>query len=139
MRCYSRRMKTRGGFRYALDPVCLAACLAYALNRWWWKPDAGPGFMHDHFNDVLLIPAGLPLVLWLQRALGVRKMDAPPTFSEVALHALVWALIAEGIGPWLVHHGTADWRDVAAYLVGAAGGYILWRIKNPLASRREGS
>ena len=48
-------------FRYAFDPLCMGACALYALNRFLIKPYVGPGFFHSHFNDVLLIPAALPL------------------------------------------------------------------------------
>ena len=119
---------TMGGFRYWRDPVCLAACAAYGANRWLLKPLFAMGpFMRGHFNDLFLIPAALPLVLWLQRRLGWRTHDAQPTGWEIILHLAVWAFIAEGAGPWLTHHGTADRWDVVAYSVGAAACYVLWR------------
>jgi hypothetical protein len=37
-------------FRYALDPLCLSACLCYAINRWLIKPVCTWPFLHDHFN-----------------------------------------------------------------------------------------
>lgn len=123
-------------FRYAADPLAGLAMLAYGVNRWLIKPHAGPGFLHDHFNDLWLIPAALPLVLWLQRRLGWRPDDAPPTWSEIALHLTVWAVICEGIGPLLVAHATADWRDVAAYLVGALVAGTWWN-RDQLALRRS--
>ena len=117
-----------GGFRYWRDPVCLAACAAYGVNRWLLKPFLAMGpFMCGHFNDLFLIPAALPLVLWLQRRLGWRTHDATPTGGEIALHLAVWAFIAEGAGPWLTHRGTADWWDVVAYTAGAGACYVLWR------------
>ena len=119
-----------GGFRYWRDPVCLAACAAYGANRWLLKPFFALGpFMRGHFNDLLLTPAALPIVLWLHRRLGWRTHDAPPTGSEIILHLAVWAFIAEGAGPWLTHRGTADLWDVAAYSAGAAVCYVLWRSR----------
>ncbi len=120
-------------FRYWREPVCLAACVAYAANRWLLKPfiAAGP-FIHGHFADLLLIPAALPLVLWLQRRLGWRTHDGPPGAGEVILHLAVWAVIAEVAGPLITHKGTADWRDVAAYCAGAAVCYVWWtRVEIP--------
>ena len=100
------------------------------MNRWLLKPHFTMGamgpFMRGQFNDCLLIPAALPLVLWLQRRLGLRTHDGVPTGGEILLHLAVWAFIAEGAGPWLTHHGTADWRDVIAYSAGAAACYVLW-------------
>jgi hypothetical protein len=120
-------------FRYWREPVCLAACAAYAANRWLLKPffAAGP-FMHGHFADMLLIPAALPLVLWLQRRLGWRVHDGPPGAGEVILHLAVWSFVAEIAGPLLTHRGTADWLDVAAYFSGAAACYVCWtRVEIP--------
>ena len=125
-------------FRYWRDPLCIAACAAYAVNRWLLKPHFALGpFMRGHFNDCLLIPAALPLVLWLQRRLSLRTHDAPPTGGEILLHLAVWAFIAEGAGPWLTHRGTADWWDVAAYSAGAAACYVFWRGREiPCRGRR---
>lgn len=95
--------------------------------------------MGGHFNDLFLIPAALPLVLYVQRQFGWRTHDAPPGAAEIVLHLAVWAFIAEGAGPFLTHHGTADWRDVVAYSFGAALCYILWHVKKCLASHVESS
>lgn len=116
------------GFRYWRDPLCLAACAAYAVNRWLLKPHLPLGpFMRGHFADCLLIPAALPLVLWLQRRLGLRTHDGFPALGEILLHLALWAFIAEGAGPYLTHHGTADWWDVAAYSAGAAASCLWWK------------
>ena len=125
-------------FRYWRDPACLAACAAYALNRWLLKPHFAMGpFMRGHFADCLLIPAALPLVLWLQRRLGLRTHDGTPTSGEIFLHLAIWAFIAEGAGPFLTRRGTADWWDVAAYSAGAAACYVLWRWRKiPCRGRR---
>ena len=116
-----------GRFRYARDPLCVFACGLYALNRWVLKP-ALPSwaFLHRHLNDVLLIPAALPLVLWLHRQLGLRGHDEPPSVGEIAGHCAVWAFIAEGLGPWWLHRGTADGWDVLAYAAGAFLSYVWW-------------
>ena len=127
-------------FQYWRDPLCIAACTAYAVNRWLLKPHFAMGpFMRGHFADCLLIPAALPLVLWIQRRLGLRTHDGMPDGGEIFLHLAVWAFIAEGIGPWLTHHGTADWWDVASYFGGAAVCYVLWHGEKSLAARREPS
>lgn len=114
-------------FRYAFDPVCVSACALYALNRFVIKPHAGPGFFHSHFNDVLLIPAALPFLLGAYRVMGWRREDAVPTWSEVAAHTVLWAVICEGVGPLILrHYGTADWLDVVAYAVGAVIAWMIW-------------
>ena len=126
------------GFRYWRDPICLAACAAYAVNRWLLRPHFALGpFMRGHFNDCLLIPAALPLVLWLQRRLGLRTHDGRPTGGEILLHLAIWAFIAEGAGPWLTHHGTADWWDVAAYSAGAAACSVFWHWREIACGARR--
>jgi len=113
-------------FGYWRDPLAVASVLLYAINRWALKPWVHHGFWHDHFNDLLLIPAALPLVLWLQRRLKLRLHDRPPTWPEIALHLVVWTAICEWIGPRFYHHATADWRDVAAYTAGAIAAGLWW-------------
>ena len=111
--------------------MCLAAMGLYALNRWCLKPRLGAGFFHDQFNDLLLIPAGLPWVLWTHARCGWRQGDPPPTAREICAHTALWSLVCEGIAPRLIAHGTADWRDVAAYVAGAWFAWLWW-------NRREG-
>ncbi|GAB5561988.1 MAG: hypothetical protein SynsKO_36350 [Synoicihabitans sp.] len=118
-------------FAYGRDPLCLVAIGLYALNRWGVKPQLDVRFLHDHFNDVLLIPAALPLVLWLQRKLGWRDHDGRPDAKEIALHLVVWGLIAEVSGPYLFDHATGDWRDLVAYTVGALLAGIWWQAMSP--------
>lgn len=121
-------------FGYWRDPVGLAAAAAYALNRWlvplawqaaWWR---------GHFADVLLIPAGLPWWLWLEKGLGWRGHDTPPRWSEIAFLFVVWSAAAELIGPHLFRHATADAWDVVAYAAGAVAAGVLWR---PREGRHE--
>jgi hypothetical protein len=101
-------------FRYGGDALCICACAAYAANTW-LIPEAWRGaFLRDHFNDVLLIPAALPLVLWLQRRLGLRMNDDPPRWVEVALAVGLWSIAAEIVAPLLFAGSTADWRDAVA-------------------------
>jgi hypothetical protein len=114
-------------FRYALDPLCLVACGLYVLNRAWLRGHVGGEFLQGQFNDLLLIPAALPLVLWVQRRLGVRATDEHPRWHEVALHLAVWAFTAEWLMPHMTTRATGDWRDVVAYTVGAAIAGVWWQ------------
>jgi hypothetical protein len=115
-------------FGYGRDPLCLAACALYALNRFWLRAHIGGPFLTGYFNDLLLIPAALPLLLWAQRRLGVRETDAQPRWTEIGLHLAVWAFIAEVIMPRLSAHATGDWRDVVAYGVGAVAAGCWWQM-----------
>ncbi|HEX2861882.1 MAG TPA: class I SAM-dependent methyltransferase [Lacunisphaera sp.] len=115
-------------FRYALDPLCVAACAAYAVGRWVVQPRAAPGFWHDQFTDCLLIPAALPLLLWVYRRLGLRADDRWPSSREVALAFAIWAVATEGIAPLLFSHATGDWRDILAYATGAVVAGVWWAL-----------
>lgn len=115
-------------FGYARDRLCLAACAGYACNRW-LLPLAWKGwFLHGYFSDVLLIPAALPLVLWVQRRLGLRPADTRPAWREILLHLAVWAVTAELIAPHLFARATGDAWDVAAYTGGALLSGLLWQL-----------
>jgi hypothetical protein len=125
-------------FRYAFDPLCVGACAFYALNRWALKPHWHSGFLHSHFNDLLFIPAALPPVLWLQRRLGLRAQNTPPDAGEIALHFVVWSVMAEIVAPHFVR-ATGDWRDVCAYAVGALAAWAWWNSAALFSSRENGA
>lgn len=127
-------------FAYGRDPLCLIAMGSYVINRWALKPAVDIPFLENHFNDLLLIPAALPLILWVQRKLNWRTDDRFPSLSEISLHLIMWSLIAEGAGPHLFAHATADWRDLVAYTAGAILSGLWWHHsaakspKNPSTS-----
>jgi hypothetical protein len=121
-------------FGYLRDPLFLLSSAAYALNRWVLKPRIPSPFLHDHFDDLLLIPAALPVMLALQRVLGLRKHDRVPSASEVLMHWAVWSLVCEWIGPFYFHLGVADIWDVVAYGAGAVAAYFWWN-RSILTSR----
>ena len=114
-------------FAYAADPLCLIACILYAVNRWWFAEKIGGSFFNGYFTDILLIPAALPVALWLQRRLGCRTHDRFPKWNEIALHLVVWSVTAEALIPRLLSHATGDWWDIAAYAGGALVAGICWR------------
>jgi ubiquinone/menaquinone biosynthesis C-methylase UbiE len=113
-------------FRYALDPLCLSACVLYAINRWLVEPVCSWPFLHQHFGDVLLIPAALPPILGLQRWAGLRNHDRAPTTSEIFGHLLIWSLVAEALGPRLFSWTVGDVLDVLAYALGALIAGAWW-------------
>lgn len=124
-------------FRYARDPLCVGACLLYALNRWLVLPRIASPFLHGQFADLLLIPAALPVVLWLQRRLGLRPHDHPPLWREITSHFLVWSVLFEAVGPHILP-ATADLLDVAAYAAGALASGFWWNRPAPPAAFRDG-
>ena len=89
-------------FGFVFDPLFLICCALYATNRWWIKPHFHSAFFHNWFNDLLLIPCALPLLLLIQYWLGLREHDGAPTFWEVASHVIGWSILFEVIGPHLL-------------------------------------
>lgn len=114
-------------FRYARDPLCVAACACYAANRWLVPFALKGAFMRNYFNDTLLIPAALPLMLWLQQYLGLRPAQERPRWPEIVMHVAVWSVAAELISPHLFSHATGDPWDVAAYAAGALISGVFWQ------------
>ena len=109
------------------DPLFLLTCSLYALNRWVLKPWIHNGFLHDHFNDLLLIPCALPPLLLMQRWLRLRGDDRPPAASEIGLYVVVWSVLFEVVGPWIMPWTTGDAWDVVAYIVGGVLAGLWWQ------------
>ena len=132
----SRAPLTRRPFRYALDPLCLLAVAAFATNRWWIEPRvAPPSVFHGYWNDLICIAFWLPPALWVERRLGLRRHDRPPTAAEAGRYVLVWSVLFECLAPRLTARATADALDVAAYAAGALLAWLWWN--RPTAERRE--
>lgn len=108
------------------DPLFLGAVLLYALNRLWWQPAGAPLFFQAWFDDLLLVPAALPLLLRVHAGLGWRRAEMPPTASEIGLHLAVWIVACEVVGPRLLAGVTGDPWDAVAYAVGALLAWAWW-------------
>ena len=117
-------------FRYWRDSLFLVCCLLYAANRWGIRPRVRHGFFHDHFNDLLLMPAALPPLLWLQRKVRLRRDDRGPTWGEIMLYLVVWSILFEAIAPHILRSATGDPYDVVAYAVGGVFAGFWWHRGN---------
>jgi hypothetical protein len=117
------------------DGLFLLTCSLYAVNRWLVKPRVHSPFLHDHFNDLLLIPCALPPFLLLLRWLKLRIHDQVPTPGEIVLYLVVWSVLFEVIGPHIIKNVTGDPWDAVAYAIGGilAG---LWWHRRRLFRRR---
>jgi hypothetical protein len=113
-------------FSYWRDPLCLAGCALYALNRWVVAPRAHSEFLSGYFNDVFLIPCALPLFLQAQRILGLRQHDEPPRPGEICFHLVVWSVLFEVAGPQIMNT-VGDPLDVVAYAAGALFAGCWWQ------------
>lgn len=124
-------------FGYLHDRLFQVSLAAYALNRLVLKSHLGFlhhsrlnfiwSFSHSHFDDLLLIPAALPVMLWLQRVLGLRNHDFVPTWSEMLAHLTVWSVMCKIIGPFFLHIGTPDPWDLLAFTIGGITACYWWQ------------
>jgi hypothetical protein len=121
-------------FNCLKDRLFLFASAAYAANRWVVKPRTHNAFMHNHFNDLLLIPCALPPLLLLQTWMKLRPAGLAPTPGEIGFHLLVWSVLFEFIGPHIMPWTTGDPWDVAAYVAGGVFAGLWWH-RRALASR----
>jgi hypothetical protein len=117
------------GFRYLRDPLFLACVALYFANRLAIKPLVPDGFVHEHFNDLICIPFWVPIMLRMQKAVGLRPVDAVPAASEVFIPLVAWSLVFEF---WLpstatfARYSTGDYRDIVWYAVGAMLAACWW-------------
>src|SRR4051794_23942385 len=110
-------------FRYIFDPMFVASLVVYALNRFALRPRLSTPFLHQHLNDLLCIPFWLPIMLFVQRKLGLRGAgDVPPRGGEIVIALMWWSWMFELWLPntdlcreWCI----ADPWDVMYYSVGA--------------------
>ena len=128
---------TAGGrrFGYWRDPFWLMATAAYAINRWFVPAAWQAPWWHGHFADLLMIPAGLPLWLWLERQLGWRRHDRMPQLHEIAFLLCIWTVAAELIAPRIFTHATGDLWDAVAYAGGALVAGLSWQWLEGLKPR----
>ena len=104
----------------------MACCALYVVNRWVMKPHLHGALVHSWFNDALLIPCALPVLLRFHAWLGWREQDAVPNAWEILAHLVGWSVLFEVVGPRVMHHATGDLLDVVAYAVGAVVAYFWW-------------
>jgi hypothetical protein len=132
-------------FGFLQDRLFLISLAAYASNRLVIRPHLAGffqshlprlwPFLHSHFDDLLLIPVALPVVLWLQRLTGLRQHDQPPGWREMAAHLAVWSVMCKIIGPFWLHLGAADPWDVLFFAIGGLAACLWWHHPLPQPSR----
>lgn len=123
-------------FGYLQDRLCGVSLAAYAFNRLLVRPHlagffhshlhwAWP-FLHSHCDDLLLLPAALPVVLWLQRLFGLRQHDRPPSWPEMLAHLIAWSVMCKMVGPIYLQIGAADPWDVLFFAAGGSAACLWW-------------
>lgn len=123
-------------FGYLHDRLFGLSLAAYAVNRLVVLPHLGGffhshlhwawPFLHSHFDDFLLMPAALPVVLWLQRRTGLRSHDRPPGWLEMLSHLVIWSVMCKFVGPVYYHIGIADPWDILFFAAGGSAACFWW-------------
>jgi hypothetical protein len=117
-------------FLYLRDPLFLVCVATYFINRFVLKVIWKEGFVHEHLNDLICIPFWVPIMLFIQRKLGMRADDSSPRPGELVIPLIVWSWTFEILLPAipsLSHAFVADHLDVLAYAAGALGAGLFWR------------
>jgi hypothetical protein len=99
--------------------------------------------LRAHLNDVICIPFWMPIMLWVERRLGLRRHDRPPEALEIAVLLIVIAAAFEVVIPshpeWHIPT-VGDPKDVLAYSVGslvAAAVWHWWYRESPVTPTEE--
>jgi hypothetical protein len=117
-------------FAFLRDPLFLVSVGLYFVNRFAIKPFIHGGFFHAHLNDLICIPFWVPIMVYLQRRIGLRSFEAPPQVHEIIIPLIIWSWTFEFLLPQTACFGgwcAADYRDVIYYAAGAAGAAVFWR------------
>ena len=117
-------------FRYLRDPLFLVCFIGYWVHRWCAGHHLSTPFLQSHFNDLICIPFWVPIMLWAERRLGLRRHDRPPAAVEMVIPLVTIAVVFEVVIPshpeWHVP-AVADPTDVLAYCVSSLAAAAIWR------------
>jgi len=115
------------------NPLFMISLAAYCLNSFVLKYSSVDNrFLQFYFNDLLLVPCVLPPILCLISIAGYRDSNKPPSHGEVLVCLCIWSIAFEVIGPLVSQKSTADPFDVAAYWLGGAVSWSLWRYHHEI-------
>jgi hypothetical protein len=117
-------------FGYLRDPLFLACFAGYWLHRLLAWQDLSHPWLRAYGNDLICLPFWTPLLVWVQRRVGLRDHDGPPTAVELAIPLVIWAAVFEVLLP-----ATATWNglafpdpvDVLCYAAGGLAAALFWR------------
>lgn len=115
-------------FRYIRDPVFVVSVSLYLINEFIILEYGifKTGFIAFYFNDFLLVPVVLPILLFISKKLKLRLVDIPPTLLELIIPLLIWSVLFEFIFPYFISKGTADLLDILFYFLGGLLSWMIW-------------
>ena len=116
-------------FTYLKDPLFLISFAAYWANRGLEACELSPPLARWYLNDLFCCPFWIPLMLWANRRLGLRRHDAPPLAHEIVIPLLIWASVFELVLPAMKGWSElayADPNDVFCYAAGGCFAAWFW-------------
>ncbi len=131
--------QARRPFRYLADPVCIAALILYAMNRFYLKPHhVGGWFTRGYLNDVLCLPLFVPMILYAEHVLHVRPHFGFPRVWEILQIGAAFTLVFQVIIPRFpkVFITAGDPYDILAYSAGGVIGWSCWTLEAKWGRRR---
>jgi hypothetical protein len=124
-------LDARPRFRYLADPVCIISLIIYPINRFILKPHhVGGWFTHGYLNDVLCLPLFVPMILYFEHLIGLRKHYGFPRAWEIfqnwAAFSIVFQLVIPRFPKTFITAG--DPCDMLAYAIGGVIAGVYWGI-----------
>jgi len=112
------------------DRIFIGSLLLYLMNRLLtYVFGFSNTLLSSYFNDFLLVPCCVPLLLFLIERCGFRKVYVPPRLIEVVIPLVIWSIAFEIVGPLYFKKGVSDFFDILAYWIGGALSWYLWNRK----------
>jgi hypothetical protein len=116
-------------FRYIADPVCIASLILYTISRYFLKPHhIGGWFTHGYLNDILCLPLFVPIILYAQHVVGLRKHFGFPLPWEIFQNWFVFTVVFQVVIPRFpkTFIAAGDPYDILAYLAGGILAGLYW-------------
>lgn len=117
-------------FLYLRDPLFLSTVVIYFINRFIFERYSSNYFWSSYLNDLICVPFWIPIGLYIQSILGLRKNDLAPESYEIIIPLLVWSLLFEVVlplFPFFSREMTADPNDILFYSLGALIAALFWK------------
>ncbi|MBX7157304.1 MAG: hypothetical protein K1X66_02810 [Verrucomicrobiae bacterium] len=76
-------------------------------------------------------------MLWIHARFHLRPEKAFPTWQEIFYHTLLWSFLMEWLFPLFWKKGTADTKDIFAYLIGAMGSGLYWTYRSQFRNQEK--
>jgi hypothetical protein len=117
----------------------MASLVLYAINRFYLKPHhIGGWFTHGYLNDVLCLPLFVPMSLYAQHVIGLRRHERYPRAWEILQHFVAFTVVFQLIMPRYpkIFITAGDPLDIIAYLAGGILAGCWWSVVERVPVRR---